>query len=665
MKNRLNKFIVLVLLILINKTVAAQPSEPGFPAALQYHLVSSNLPIVNLPFIDNEELKTVDTCKTCAKTFGVDAFAPFDFWQKSELQVITNSFETVEIYRVKVKSPTANALHIIFEHFELGPNSLIYFYSPNDTTRILGAYSMHNNKADSSFASNTIFDNEIIIEVNRRPKSSTEPKGTLKIKKFIHVFKNRDEFLDALNCNNNVICSPWYNDLCNEIRSVVKFYWHKEGLINWSMCSGAVINGGNGNFDPIILTAGHCVEGGTDHANWEFYFNFQSITCNPSTNGNDLMMIQGGNVLIKDGGLGPSCPDIALIRLRDNIPLQYNVFHSGWTRSNLSFPVDGTGIHHPAGDVKKISFGTITNPLSEQCYKVNWNNGLTEGGSSGSPLFASKQVVAVLSHGDLPICNNTNKDYYSSIRKSWNVLQPQLSPNNEEVISILGNDPITACQPIINLNRRFFPGNDWQVKNQITIQAAQQVNVANLAPTVISSSVISHFSPRHNSDYIIKAGQKISIFPGFRINVRTINPLTGISDFYDGHQNRVIFQIAPCMPFIDECGFNHQNAMIVPLKNGNINGSKDDFMTPNLSLFQFKLHPNPTSGALELKISSESTLIECMIYDKIGTLIYSIANIENPQNVIQIPIDNFADGIYFVQVKSPDGIISNQKFIKN
>lgn len=119
------------------------------------------------------------------------------------------------------------------------------------------------------------------------------------------------------------------------------------------------------------------------------------------------------------------------------------------------------------------------------------------------------------------------------------------------------------------------------------------------------------------------------------------------------------------MPFIDECGFNHQNAMIAPLKNGNINGSKDDFMTPNLSLFQFKLHPNPTSGALELKISSESTLNECMIYDKIGTLIYSIANIENPHNVIQIPIENFANGIYFVKVKSPDGIISNQKFIKN
>lgn len=177
------------------------------------------------------------------------------------------------------------------------------------------------------------------------------------IKKFIHVYENRDDFESSFNCHNNVICAPWYNDWCNQIRSVIKFYFRKADDPRWWMCSGAVVNGGNGNFDPIILTAEHCVRNTTEHANWIVYFNYQSITCNPSTNGNDLMTVTGVNLLSSDGSASVSCPDIALMRLRENIPLQYNVFHSGWSRLNLTYPQDGICIHHPAGDVKKISFG--------------------------------------------------------------------------------------------------------------------------------------------------------------------------------------------------------------------------------------------------------------------------------------------------------------------
>ena len=190
------------------------------------------------------------------------------------------------------------------------------------------------------------------------------------------------------------------------------------------------------------------------------------------------------------------------------------------------------------------------------------------------------------------------------------------------------------------------------------------MNVSNITETTIRNSELYQFNPQHNSDYIIRAGIRIIIYPGFRINAPERIGSSGIyTPVFDyGSQNRVRFQIAPCQPFVDDCGYNHENAKVAPLKNGSSNDFKNNI---NKKIFQFNIYPNPTNGVIELNISSESNFTECMIYNTIGTLINSIDNLENSKNIIQIPIDNLADGIYFIKVKSPDGIISIQKFIKN
>jgi len=92
---------LLFLLSLLTCSLNAQPSEPGFPATLLYHLPTGDIPVINLPYFNNEELKAADTCETCSEAFGIDALAEFDFWQQSQKQVVNNSNENVEIYRVK------------------------------------------------------------------------------------------------------------------------------------------------------------------------------------------------------------------------------------------------------------------------------------------------------------------------------------------------------------------------------------------------------------------------------------------------------------------------------------------------------------------------------------------------------------------------------------
>jgi len=254
---------------------------------------------------------------------------------------------------------------------------------------------------------------------------------------------------------------------------------------------------------------------------------------------------------------------------------------------------------------------------------------------------------------------------FSRIEKSWNILQPDLSPNDEDVLAILGSDPISACQPVIDINRRFFPGNDWQIQNQIIIQAAQQINVANVTETSIEQSPFN--LPAFNSDYIIRAGNRVTINPGFRINAPTHSAITGVySTFYDiGNQNRVSFQIAPCTPFIDDCGFNHEPAMVLPEDNKeNTNDIQNQLLQKNTG-FDFVIYPNPTNGSLQLNITSEYIFTSLRIADVFGKVVYFNTGIENENKSISISISRLSPGVYFISAVEVNGQFKTKKFLIN
>ena len=103
-----------------------------------------------------------------------------------------------------------------------------------------------------------------------------------------------------------------------------------------------------------------------------------------------------------------------------------------------SFPEDPSltkipvfGIHHPSGDSKKISFfynGTLLPVCWSECmYKEKlhwqiprWDQGTTEPGSSGSPLFnADKRIVGQLHGGSASCYNRNGYDVYGAIYASF------------------------------------------------------------------------------------------------------------------------------------------------------------------------------------------------------------------------------------------------------
>jgi hypothetical protein len=110
-------------------------------------------------------------------------------------------------------------------------------------------------------------------------------------------------------------------------------------------------------------------------------------------------------------------------------------FYAGWNAKPASAGEEVLGIHHPAGDVKKISLGLIGSTGAEVSGRydlthVAWLSGVTEGGSSGSGVFTkaadgSYQLRGGLL-GGLSSCNATGanrSDYYSD----FSVVYPNIA----------------------------------------------------------------------------------------------------------------------------------------------------------------------------------------------------------------------------------------------
>ena len=143
--------------------------------------------------------------------------------------------------------------------------------------------------------------------------------------------------------------------------------------------------------------------------------------------------------------------------------MSWNPYYNGWDKSGTASS-SGVGIHHPAGDAKKIStytttLGTGTWPnggMSSAHWTVKWASttngyGCVEGGSSGSPLFDNnKRVIGTLTGGNSDCSNqSTATDYYGKFSKHWDAngtsndkkLQPWLDPLGTNPTTLDGYDP--------------------------------------------------------------------------------------------------------------------------------------------------------------------------------------------------------------------------------
>jgi formylglycine-generating enzyme required for sulfatase activity len=196
----------------------------------------------------------------------------------------------------------------------------------------------------------------------------------------------------AQGCHIDVSCEPDWFESSLAVSGLTVVNAKGEGF-----CSGCLLS----DVDPApgtdyYLTAAHCIDDQAGASTVEFYWRYQSSRCNgPVPSMWDVPRTTGGADMLsrvsKDDG-----NDHCLLRIRGSIPA--GVTYSGWNSNPLIAQEALVGIHHPAADFKRISFGTLEGGRTDPEYwEFQWDRGLVEPGSSGSPLFnLDHQVVGHL-----------------------------------------------------------------------------------------------------------------------------------------------------------------------------------------------------------------------------------------------------------------------------
>lgn len=370
------------------------------------------------------------------------------------------------VWLLKVKANGAQALIPYYDEFYLPEGATLHVYSA-DRKQMLGAFTPNNNPANKLYCTGMVRGSSFIMEYFE--PTISYGLGRLHINEIGYAYRmvnssnaGRD-FGDADNCEINVNCSEGAN-WQSQKRSVCRILVKEGNTQGW--CTGAMVNNARQDCTPYFLSADHCAGAASvgDINQWVFYFAYESPNCaNPNVEGSLDNKFTTGAVKKADSNDngGDTGSDFLLLQLNNQPPTSYNVFYAGWNNVNTAPSTTGVCIHHPSGDIKKISTFTQApssttwgGSVSGTHWRVRWaatanGHGVTEPGSSGSPIFNNAgHIVGHLTGGN-SFCNTpTQQDFYGKVSFDWTSngtpnterLKPWLDPDNTGISSLDGID---------------------------------------------------------------------------------------------------------------------------------------------------------------------------------------------------------------------------------
>lgn len=377
------------------------------------------------------------------------------------------------LWRLKVRAAGATDLRFTFGKFSLPPGATLYVIGADEFYQ--GPYSAADSM-NSQFHAPVVPGDTGTIEV-RIPANTSLGTDALELTGVGAGF--RDLFGREKTggtgpgasgaCNVDVAC-PLGQSYPDEIQAVGYYEFQADDDHGSYICTGTLLADVPRDRKNYFLTAAHCISSSTEAASMVVYWNYQSTQCG-------TLSAPAGGFLGDDlhaATLRATRADVdfTLVELTQAPQAAWNPFYAGWDASN-AVPSGTIGIHHPSGDVKKITAGpppsTIYSCISSSgTSQTHWQTGpytqgTTEGGSSGSGLFASAAdgshahlLIGTLSGGGAacssltPSQPNADIDCYGKLAIAWDGtdsstrLRDWLDPANTGAISLQGGNGVVT-----------------------------------------------------------------------------------------------------------------------------------------------------------------------------------------------------------------------------
>lgn len=529
-------------------TVAAQP------VAIQQ----------NLPAVEEGKVYTISGYTSAALDAEDNAdnkFEPENIGRLLPAQItLQNSGEWSNVkggklWRLKIKADGAKGVALLGKVNQIPKGAKLNIYNA-DGSEWVNAYTANNFDKHNILSTETVTGEEAIVEY-------FQPDGAKQanfiIERIAYMYRHekrggfqRKSFGSAGACQVNANCSEG-NFWGDQKKSVMRIRVIRDFTVVW--CTGTLMQTTAKHYKPYILTAMHCGLNSNEDAflpdtmfkYWIFYFNYEAPTCaNPADEGTLAdQNIVGAQVLAHSHDLGGEYgSDFLLLELSSIVPPEFNAYYCGWNIDTTGQYQDGVTIHHPQGDIKKIS--TYKWPLSfdypfstspdNTHWEVFWSatvngHGTTQGGSSGSPLFDnSGRVLGTLTGGNSS-CNNKNgTDLYGRMDWHWTKngtdstyrLNYWLDPTNSGTTAIFGSyDELRSVFNVEALPLQLFPNpatqsltinGEFLTDNPMQVQIIDVLGKEHINTTFSTQSIAVEHLPA--GVYFVSVKQKDNYFSG-------------------------------------------------------------------------------------------------------------------------------------------------------
>jgi subtilisin-like proprotein convertase family protein len=389
------------------------------------------------------------------------------------------------IWRLRVQAEDAASLNFGFTRYHLPASARLFIYDNKNHEQLAGPYDSSHNSLGQLWTP-IIASTDVMVELDVALSDRGQVDLLLgKINQGYRGFGTASKGYhqpgmsvsgegksacspDAIrsgSCNMDVACldsaDPW-----NGPRNSVGAYT----MSGTDTCTGSLVNNTSGDRSLLFMTASHC-EVVNNPAAIVVYWKYESPTCRtpgspasgtalpkPTTTSSGSTFIARTRNPFDSGDCtnGAVCSDNTLVKLSGAADPAWTLFWAGWDHSSTgAHCVPGStasstigecaGIHHPNVDEKRITFvetdftlGGIAGGTNTHWHAF-WDPtppilpnivapppslppGVTEPGSSGSPLYnASQRFVGVLSGGP-SACGATGanlSDFYGQLSVAW------------------------------------------------------------------------------------------------------------------------------------------------------------------------------------------------------------------------------------------------------